>query len=159
MSSTDIEGGGLAVSRRDPGDPVLLIRAGGLAVARQIGPLPWTALQHLALASRPTDDGWAAATGVRDIACGIGVTKDTAARAVSTLISAGLLTRGPVESTSGRRRCGYLLRLPESVTLQHGREQQREPRPDPSGVPGRCRPSWDQPALFATPSPRPGVAS
>ena len=50
---------------------------------RRVGPLAWAALEHLALAARPDHQGWAAPLGVRDIATGIGVTKDTAARAVT----------------------------------------------------------------------------
>ena len=52
---------------------------------RRLGPLAWAALEPLALAAHPDHHGWAAPLGVRDIAAGIGVTKDTAARAVTAL--------------------------------------------------------------------------
>ncbi|MDA8045750.1 MAG: hypothetical protein M0Z30_11025 [Actinomycetota bacterium] len=56
------------------------------------GPLAWAPLEHLALAAHPDRQGWAAPLGVREIATGIGVTKDTAARAVTALSAAGLVT-------------------------------------------------------------------
>jgi hypothetical protein len=118
-----------------PGDtpsaaaPALVIAPGSQPWAQRLGPLAWTTLQHLALASQATDNGRAAAVGVRDIAAGIGVTKDTAARAVSALINGGLVIRGRVESTGGGRRSGYLLRLPETLSLIDS--------PQPSDIPAR----------------------
>jgi hypothetical protein len=83
--------------------------------------MAWAALEHLALAAQPDELGWAAPVGVRDVAAGLGVTKDTAARAVAALTTAGLVTRTPVETDTGRRRSGYRLRLPAGI----------EPRPCP----------------------------
>src|SRR5262249_38785855 len=50
-------------------------------------------------------------------AAGLGVTKDTAARAVSALVAAGLVSRGRVPVPGGRQRSGYLLHLPEPMRL------------------------------------------
>jgi hypothetical protein len=65
---------------------------------RKLGALAWAALEHLALSARQDEHGWAAPVGVRDVATAIGVTKDTAARAVATLATAGLVTRSLVET-------------------------------------------------------------
>jgi hypothetical protein len=62
--------------------PELLITTESLPWRRQLGPLGWTVLQHLALSSHFSDRGWTVGVGVRDIATGLGVTKDTAARGV-----------------------------------------------------------------------------
>jgi hypothetical protein len=97
--------------------PALVIAAESLLWRRRVGPLAWTALQHLALSSHRTDQGWAAAIGVRDVAAGLGVTKDTAARAISTLVDTGLVSRGRVETPAGRRCSDYLLHLPQPMRL------------------------------------------
>jgi hypothetical protein len=97
--------------------PALVIAAESLPWQRRVGPLAWTAFQHLALSSHHTDQGWAVAVGVRDIAGGLGITKDTAARAVSTLLNTGLVSRGRVQTPGGRRCSGYLLHLPQPIRL------------------------------------------
>jgi hypothetical protein len=96
---------------------MLVIAAESLPWPRRVGPLAWTALQHLALSSHHTDQGWAVAVGVRDIAVGLGVTKDTVARAVSTLVDTGLVSRGRVRTRGGQPRSGYLLHLPHPIRL------------------------------------------
>jgi hypothetical protein len=75
------------------------------------------ALQYLALSSQCVEGDWAAAVGVRDVAAGMGVTKDTAARALSSLAIVGLVERHQVTTPSGRRRSGYFIHLPESMSL------------------------------------------
>jgi hypothetical protein len=82
-----------------------------------MGPLAWTALQHLALTSQRTDQGWAVAVGVREIAAGLGVTKDTAARAISVLVDSGLVSRGRIKIPGGHPRSGYVLNLPSPIRL------------------------------------------
>jgi hypothetical protein len=84
---------------------------------RHLGPLGWTVLQHLALNSRSTDRGWVVGVGVRHIAAGLGVTKDTAAHWVSALVAAGLVSLGRVPGLGGRQRSGYLLHLLEPMRL------------------------------------------
>jgi hypothetical protein len=74
--------------------------------------------------------------GVRDVAGGIGVTKDTAARAISVLVTAGLVTRQPVEKTGGSRRSGYLLHLPRTMRLIDDPYQSRRARHGKEGPPG-----------------------
>ncbi len=98
-----------------------------LALRRRLGPLAWSTLQHMALGSHRTERGWAVPMGVRDIAAGIAVTKDTAARAVSRLTRAGLVTRTQVEVLGGGRRSGYLLALPDSLRLIGSPTTSRQP--------------------------------
>ncbi len=106
-----------ASGSRQPGAPALVVTAQSVQLCRRLGPLAWMALQYLAVSSHRVDRGWAAAAGVRHVATGIGVTKDTAARAISRLVTAGLVTRDRVDVPGGRRRSGYLLHLPEEIRL------------------------------------------
>jgi hypothetical protein len=106
---------------QDTGGCRLDIDARTRAWRRQLGALAWAALENLALAAHPSDQGWVAPVGVRDIARGIGVTKDTAARAVTILSSAGLVVFERVEGHEGRRRSGYRLRLPDGMHVRPGR--------------------------------------
>jgi hypothetical protein len=97
---------------------VLVVTAESSHVRRDLGPLAWTTLQHLALNSHRTAQGWAVGMGVRQVAAGLGVTKDTAARAVARLVSAGLVTREQVKVPGGGCRSGYSLHLPEPMWLE-----------------------------------------
>ena len=85
---------------------------------RRLGPLAWAVLEDLALTAHNTDQGWVAPIGVRDIAASIGVTKDTAARAVAALGTAGLAVLQRVEGRDGRLRSGYRLQLPAGISLR-----------------------------------------
>lgn len=116
-------GGSTATLTRPGGasaTPALVMAAESRRWQRRVGPLAWTTLQDLALSSHRSDQGWVVAVGVRDIAADLGVTKDTAARAVSILIDAGLVSRGRVSTPEGRRRSGYLLQLPAPIRLIAG---------------------------------------
>ena len=104
----------------DSDELVLVARPQSATWRRRLGPLAWTALECLALSAYPDSQGWAAPVGVRGIAAKIGVTKDTAARAVMTLITAGVITRQPVTGPEGQRRSGYRLHLPEGLELRPG---------------------------------------
>ncbi len=101
----------------------LWIDARSRAWRRQLGVLAWAALEDLALAAHPSDQGWVAPVGVRDIARGIGVTKDTAARAVHILSSARLVVFERVAGRDGGPRSGYRLQLPDGIQVR--------PRPKP----------------------------
>jgi hypothetical protein len=95
--------------------PMLVIGPESRQWRRKLGALAWAALEHLALSARQDEQGWAAPVGVRDVATAIGVTKDTAARAVAALATAGLVTRSRVETHERRRRPGYRLHLPAGI--------------------------------------------
>ena len=98
------------------------IDARSRAWRRQLGVLAWAALEDLALAAHPSDQGWVAPIGVRDIARSIGVAKDTVARAVQILSSARLVVfeRG-VAGRDGRPRSGYRLQLPNGIQCSPAR--------------------------------------
>ena len=96
---------------------------------RQLGVLAWAALEDLALAAHSSDQGWVAPVGVRDIARSIGVTKDTAARAVHVLSSARLVVLERVAGPDGRPRSGYRLQLPSGIQVRPS------PKPEDSVVP------------------------
>jgi len=99
----------------------------GLVEHRELkGPLAWAALEYLALAAHH-EDGWAAPLGVRDIAAGSGVTEDTAARAVTALRAAGLVTSEQLDPIDGRRRTGYRLPLPDGIRLRARPKDQDSP--------------------------------
>jgi hypothetical protein len=108
--------GAAAASDGRPAARALIISPEIMHLQRRLGPLAWTVVQHMALACHRTEDGWAAAVGVRDIAFSIGVTEDTAARAVSTPRAAGLVTRELIECNE-KPRSGYQLRLPAEIRL------------------------------------------
>lgn len=60
-----------------PAAVALVTEPPAAAWRRRLGPLAWVALEHLALSSHLSDQGWVAPMGVRDVAAGIGVTKDS----------------------------------------------------------------------------------
>jgi len=111
----------------EPGETAIVMGPQSRTWRRRLGPLAWAALEHLALAAHPDHQGWAAPVGVRDIATGIGVTKDTAARAVTVLRAAGLVTLEQLDQSDGRRRTGYRLHLPEGIQLRACPTEQDSP--------------------------------
>ena len=92
----------------------LILGAGTRELRAAVGPSAWCALEELCLRAELTEHGWVATGGVRDLGAGMGVTKDTAARAVTVLLRAGLILRHRLE-TETRRRAAYLIR--ESTDL------------------------------------------
>lgn len=117
-------------------DTVLFISRQSEALRRELGPMAWAALEHLALAAHQNHGTWVAPVGVRDVAAGVGITNDTAARAVAALGAAGLVRLTRVETTDRTRRSGYELHLPQSIRLSdddHVRRRQplRVPDDDP----------------------------
>jgi hypothetical protein len=130
---------------------------------RRLGPLPWAVLEELALCTRRDETGWVAAIGVRAIAAAVGVTKDTAARAVATLRSAGLVTPDRVKSADGRSLSAYRLDLPDGISIQGCPVPQNSNGTDangscPNGEDSRC-PQWEycarRPAQPVTGPPNP----
>jgi hypothetical protein len=84
---------------------------------RRLGPLPWAVLEELALIALPTEHGWSAPVGVRDLGAALAITKNTAARAIAALRSAGIVRPARVAREGGPPRPGYVLYLPDGVTL------------------------------------------
>ena len=95
---------------------------------RAVGALAWCCLEELSLGASRTADGWIAAVGVRAVGAALGVTKDTAARAIQTLISAGLVAR-----CGSASHAEYSLCLPSGVRICLDRQDADE-RPGGKGA-------------------------
>jgi hypothetical protein len=113
--------------------PVLRIAAESRVWRRQLGPMAWAALEHLALAAQPDEAGWVAPVGVRDVAAGLGVTKDTASRAVAALLAASLVTFERLDHIELPRRTGYRLHVPDGIQLEACPTGQDTPLPQRRG--------------------------
>lgn len=85
---------------------------------RRLGALPWAVFEELAHQARPGEGDWIAPIGVRDLGTALGVTKDTAARALAALRSARLVSPVRAHTTDGRSRPGYQLHLPDGITIR-----------------------------------------
>ena len=96
----------------------LVLNPASRAWRRRLGALAWAALEDLALAAHRSEQGWVAPVGVRDVASSIGVTKDTAARAIAALGALELVVLQRVAGRDGRRRSGYRLRLPDGLEFR-----------------------------------------
>ena len=102
---------------------------------KQLGPTAWCALECLVERS---DDGRTTLATVRSVAADLGVAKNTAHRAMSTLARAGLVESVQTRDGEGRFEPGrYLLHLgdlsaipPTSTTT--ARRAKRAPRPSTS---------------------------
>lgn len=95
------------------------------AVRRRVGPVAWCALECLAERSV---DGRVAEASVRALAIDLGVAKNTAHRAVVTLVDAGLVEAVQRRARDGRFHAGrYVLRLHEltAATAPTPRAQRR----------------------------------
>jgi hypothetical protein len=101
----------------DSAPNLILIDGASRYWRRLLGALPWAVLEELALVALPTQSGWTAPVGVRYVGAALAITKDTAARAIATLRSAGIVQPARVNRQDGPPRSGYLLTLPEGVTL------------------------------------------
>ena len=96
----------------------LLLDSASRTWRRRLGPLPWAVLEELALQARPSQQGWVAAVGVRDLGAAVGITKDTAARALASLRSAELVMPARVHLPKGPSRSGYRLNLPDGIAIR-----------------------------------------
>jgi hypothetical protein len=150
-------------SRHAPSEPSLIVsRLDGAVVAfkvspvartmrRRLGPVAWAALEDvLCDVTVHASGGATAQTSVRRVAAGVGVSKDTAARAMAHLIDLGLLCR----RDGARADDGTFTTGSYEVLLDHLEGVTIEPHPkapmveaDVIGRPRGHRPH-QQPALF-----------
>jgi hypothetical protein len=120
----------------------VLVTAGARELCRAVGATAWAVLCDVALDAEPDPEGrLAAATNVRRIADHLGISKDTAARALARLGHAGLVGRGSARSESGRFVASrYVVRLGTSgIILLPGRSCPEDPCPvvaDTDAAPG-----------------------
>ena len=73
---------------------------------RTLGPLAWAALESLVTDTRPAAGEAVVHASIRSLADRLGVAKNTAHRAVSTLRRAGLLEHVPARTTNGQFATG-----------------------------------------------------
>ena len=92
------------------------------ALRRSLGPTAWAVLAELHLDASPDGPGaTVVATSARRVAAHLGITKDTAARALRRLTAAGMVRRRPqATSAAGRFAPGtYELLLAPPTGLRH----------------------------------------
>lgn len=87
-------------------------------------------LEDVALSAHREGDGWVAPVGARAVAENLGMTKDTAAKALAALAAAGVVERVNVHTRDGKLRSGYRINLPEGVAFKVA------PQADPEISPG-----------------------
>lgn len=81
----------------------LVVTADSAALRRELGPLAWCALEILVLSARlDADRGLVASVGARDLARLLGVGRDAASNAVSTLRRVGLVASNDRRGSGGR---------------------------------------------------------
>lgn len=84
----------LGAPRPDTAGVAFTVSPTAQTMRRQLGPVAWAALEDVLCEVTIEEDGRSTArTSVRRIAAGLGVSKDTAARALARLVDAGLLVR------------------------------------------------------------------
>ena len=74
---------------------VVLLGDAARALRRSLGPVAWAVLEDLATEAQLNEHVCVVETNVRRVAGNVGISKDTAARALRRLINAGLVTRAP----------------------------------------------------------------
>jgi hypothetical protein len=110
----------------------VLVTAGARKLCRAVGATAWAVLCDVTLDAEPDPEGrLAAATNVRRIADHLGISKDTAARALARLGHAGLVGRGSAPRQNGRFMASvYVVRLGTSgIILLPGRSCPQDPCP------------------------------
>lgn len=116
-------------------DHHLMITAAARNARAELGPTPWAVLEDLALDGRSDSEGrLVAATNVRHIAIHLGISKDTAARALTRLADAGFVVRSSHRrSTNGAfAPSSYVLHLSPSLGLTLAGAGQRPASRPPS---------------------------
>jgi hypothetical protein len=116
----------------------VVVTAGARKLCRAVGATVWAVLCDVALDAEADAGGrLVAATNVRRIADHLGISKDTAARALARLGHAGLVGRGSARSESGRFTTStYVVGLGDSsgITLLPGRSCPEDPCPVVAGT-------------------------
>ncbi len=121
--------------------PTLVLSEQSRRLHRDLGALAWVAFEQLVLSASWRGDGWVALGGVRSLAEQMGIAKNTAARILASLVTAGLVTRERLEDPDPARRSGYRLRPPAGVRLCFVDED--DERCTNKGDTGRCTNTGD----------------
>lgn len=105
----------MTVTRGPPPGPLQLATARSMSdVRRMLGPTAWCALEVLVAVAEPAGpDGRVVAASVRSVAAELGVSKNTAQRALTVLRRAGLIRLARQHRANGRfDRGSYVLNVP-----------------------------------------------
>ncbi len=98
--------------------PVLEIGVRSFETRHAVSAIAWVCFEDIVLAARRDESGeLSLATGVRELAMRLGVTKNTAARAVAALVDEGLLRRSQVRDEKGSLRSGYVVTLVDGIRV------------------------------------------
>lgn len=121
----DSHGDGTVPARRraaaslDVANASIVVGPAAERVRREVGPVGWCVLELLVALPPADDDNQAAVVvgaSVRAIASRLGISKDTAQRAMSRLSAAGLLVQSQRRSDIGQYAAGtYRLSIPSTV--------------------------------------------
>lgn len=107
--------------------PVLLTGPAG-ALRRRLGPISWVVLEALLARSTGTPQRCETQASVRSLARDVGVSDDTAARALATLKRDGIVVAVQDRNPSGTFSTGrYLITVPDSITLPDRRPTDHQP--------------------------------
>ena len=119
------------------------VAQGERALRRSLGPTAWAVLTDLCLDAEPAGAGaHVVATSARRVGAHLGITKDTAARALRRLIAAGVVRRRPQGAgVAGRFTSGsYELQPPTMTTSVPGNDGGVGASPTAASFRGRATP-------------------
>jgi hypothetical protein len=123
-----------------------------------LGPVPWCALEILALAARPDDEGrLVASVNARDLAGRLGVGRDAATSAISALRRHGLVTSDERRGAGGRfAGTELVVELPMEAPAGQRKRRVSRPMPEPTLF-DTTPPTPDRPTALTDAQPRPAT--
>jgi hypothetical protein len=112
----------------------LLVNADAAALRRDLGAVPWCALEILALAARPDGEGrLVASLNTRDLAALLGVGRDAATNALSVLRRRGLVISDERRGAGGRFAATELVvQLPMEPRASQRKQRVSRPVSEPT---------------------------
>ena len=99
------------------------------ALRRDLGPTSWMALEELLLGSTGPVDACVSRVSIRALAASLGLSKDTACRAIRRLRDAGLVNVTQQRTVAGIFDTGaYLIAVPDCITVNAPTQSPRPPK-------------------------------
>jgi hypothetical protein len=134
----------------------LLVNTDAADLRRDLGPVPWCALEILALAARPDGEGrLIASVNARDLAGRLGVGRDAATSALSVLRRRGLVTSDERRGAGGRfAGTELVVKLPMEAPAGQRKQRASRPTSEPTLFDPPI-PTSDDPAAPTDAQPRP----